>query len=58
MAKKIFTFEEFNKTFWSAYKAEQQRIIKELNEEYDGASSSDDVEKEMRKGNRTRLREL
>lgn len=52
MAEKKFTFEEFNKRFWTAYYAEQRRIIKEM-EATDNVASGPSVKKE-----RARLREI
>lgn len=57
MANKLFSFEEFNKSFWEFYRNKQLEIINEM--ENDSIHVSDDIDESINNGSlRRRLREI
>jgi hypothetical protein len=62
MARELFTFEEFNKDFWTYFRNKQKEIIKQMEnecEEEDDFMFSDDIVKKSNNGKlRKRLREI
>ena len=62
MARELFTFEEFNKDFWTYFRNKQKEIIKRMESEEEneeGFIFSDDIVKKSNNGKlRKRLREI
>lgn len=56
MANKKFTFEEFNKNFWTFYRNRQLEIINEMENGY--RKETYDIDKDFSNMKRKRLREI